>query len=267
MLNPQINTKIIDAVTPLLITFDEGPNIARTLEKLSWARRIVVVDSGSTDGTLDVLKRFPQVVCFNRKFDTFAKQCNFGLMQIRTEWVLSLDADYELSTELVQELHDLVQEDSVAGYRAAFVYRIYGKPLRGTLYPPRVVLHRVKSGSYKSEGHGHRVSLTGKVLDLRGTIYHDDRKPLSRWMASQQSYARVEADYLLSSVPRSLPMPDRIRRMAWPAPLLILPYVLFAKGCILDGWPGWYYALQRFLAEAIIALEMIDRRLRRKVRS
>lgn len=266
MLNPQINTRIVDAITPLVITFDEAPNIARTLEKLSWARRIVVVDSGSTDGTQDILKRFPQVDCFSRKFDTFAKQCNFGLTQIKTEWVLSLDADYELSSELVQELHDLRQEESVVGYRTSFVYRIHGRPLRGTLYPPRVVLHRVKSGSYKSDGHGHRVSLIGKVLNLHGVIYHDDRKPLSRWMASQQSYARVEADYLLSTVPQSLPVLDRIRRMAWPAPLLILPYVLFAKLCILDGWPGWYYALQRFLAEAIVALEIIDRKLRRKGR-
>ncbi len=266
MLNPQINTGIIDAITPLIITFDEAPNIARTLEKLSWARRIVVIDSGSTDGTQDILKRFPQVECFSRTFDTFAKQCNFGLTQIKTEWVLSLDADYELSSELVQELHDLREEDSVVGYRASFVYRIYGRPLRGTLYPPRVVLHRAKSGSYKSEGHGHRVRLSGKVLNLQGVIYHDDRKPLSRWMTSQLSYARVEADYLLSTVPQSLPPPDRMRRMAWPVPLLIFPYVLFAKLCILDGWPGWYYALQRFLAEAIIALEIIDRKLRRTIR-
>ena len=267
MLNPQITSKLIEAVTPLVITFDEAPNIARTLEKLSWARRIVVIDSGSTDGTLEILKRFPQVDCFTRQFDTFAKQCNFGLTKINTEWVLSLDADHELSSDLVRELHNLQAEESVAGYRASFVYRIYGRPLRGTLYPPRVVLHRVNAGSYKSEGHGHRVSLSGKVLDLQGIIYHDDRKPLSRWMVSQQSYARVEVDYLISSVRQSLPVQDRIRRMAWPAPLLILPYVLFAKRCILDGWPGWYYALQRFLAEAIIALEMIDRKLRRKVRA
>lgn len=254
---------MIDAITPLLITLDEAPNIARTLAKLTWARRIVVVDSGSVDGTLDILARYPQVDRFDRPFDSFAAQCNFGLAQIRTEWVMSLDADYELSDALVRELGDPPQSETAAGFRASFVYRVYGRPLRGTLYPPRIVLYRARSAHYENEGHGHRVVLTGKVCPLRGVIYHDDRKSLSRWLASQQRYAQVEADYLLNAAPQSLSFSDRIRRMAWPAPMLVFPYVLIAKRCLLDGWHGWYYALQRLLAETLIALEIIDQRLRR----
>jgi len=86
---------MIDAITPLVVTLDEAPNIARTLDKLTWARRIVVVDSGSVDGTIEILKRYPQVDRFDRTFDSFAEQCNFGLAQVQTEWVLSLDADYD----------------------------------------------------------------------------------------------------------------------------------------------------------------------------
>lgn len=93
---------MIDAITPLVVTLDEAPNIARTLDKLTWARRIVVVDSGSVDGTIEILKRYPQVDRFDRTFDSFAEQCNFGLAQVQTEWVLSLDADYELSDDLVR---------------------------------------------------------------------------------------------------------------------------------------------------------------------
>jgi hypothetical protein len=52
-----------------------------------------------------------------------------------------------------------------------------------------------------------------------------------------------------------------MRRLGWLAPLLVLPYVLFVKGCILDGRAGWYYALQRLFAETMIALELLDRRL------
>lgn len=258
---------MIDTITPLLITLDEEPNIARTLGRLSWARRIVVVDSGSVDGTLDLLARYPQVDRFHRPFDSFASQCNFGLAQIRTEWVLSLDADYELSDELVRELADLQHLETVAGFRASFVYRIYGRPLRGTLYPPRIVLHRVQGTHYENEGHGHRVALAGEVRSLRGVIYHDDRKPLSRWLASQQRYAQIEANYLLGATPQSLSFSDRIRRMAWPAPMLVFLYVLIAKRCILDGWRGWYYSLQRLLVEILIALEIIDQRLRRGFRS
>ena len=54
---------------------------------------------------------------------------------------------------------------------------------------------------------------------------------------------------------------DRLRRMAWPAPIVVFFYVLVIKGCLLDGWPGWFYALQRGVAECMIALELIDRRL------
>src|SRR6516164_709962 len=120
----------MESITPLIITLDEVPNIARTLDKLAWARRIVVVDSGSTDGTVEVLARYPHVTLFKRRFDSFANQCNFGLAQIETEWALSLDADYELSDPLVEELLNLHETEGVVGYRASFVYRIHGRPLR-----------------------------------------------------------------------------------------------------------------------------------------
>ena len=122
------NAQLFDGITPLLITFNEAPNIARTLDKLGWARRIVVVDSGSSDGTLEILARYPQVALFTRAFDNFADQCNFGLAQVQTEWVLSLDADYELSQELVDELRALKPHEHTTGYRARFIYRIYGRP-------------------------------------------------------------------------------------------------------------------------------------------
>ncbi len=254
---------MIEAITPLIITFNEVPNIARTIDKLAWARRIIVVDSGSTDGTLDVLARYPHIALFKRAFDSFADQCNFGLAQVETEWALSLDADYELSDVLVAELSNLREMDGVAGYCASFVYRIHGRPLRGTLYPPRIVLYRVKNARYANEGHGHKVSISGDVRALSGVIYHDDRKPLSRWLASQQNYARHEADYLLKADTRLISTSDWVRRMAWPAPLLVFFYVLVVKGCLFDGWPGWFYTLQRVLAECMVALELIDRRLRR----
>jgi len=254
---------LIEAITPLLITFDEAPNIVRTLDKLVWARRIVVVDSGSTDGTLDILARYPQVTLFKRAFDSFADQCNFGLDQVESEWVLSLDADYEMSDRLIEEMSNLRDVEGIAGYRASFVYRIHGRPLRGALYPPRIVLYRAKNARYANEGHGHRVTLCGDVGALSGVIYHDDRKPLSRWLTSQQSYARIEADYLLKADACVLSAPDRLRRLAWPAPIVVFFYVLVVKGCLFEGWPGWYYTLQRMLAECMIALELIDRRLRR----
>jgi len=252
---------LLETVTPLIITFDEVANIVRTLDKLTWAGRIVVVDSGSTDGTLDVLSRYPQIALFKRGFDSFANQCNFGLAQIRSEWVLSLDADYELSDRLIQEFLNLRETEGVGGYRASFVYRIQGRPLRATLYPPRVVLYRAKDARYTDEGHGHRVTVSGQVRELSGVIYHDDRKPPSRWLSSQQRYARVEADYLFKADTSVLSAWDRLRRIAWPAPIIVFFYVLVVKRCLFDGWSGWFYTMQRVTAECMIALELIDRRI------
>lgn len=251
-----------DQITPLIITYNEAPNIARTVGKLLWAKRIVVIDSGSTDETLDMLRSFPQVDVIEHPFSDFASQCNFGLGQVDTPWVLSLDADYELSDELVEELSGLRAPDNVAGYRARFVYRIHGHALRGTLYPPRAVLYRKDKAHYGNVGHGHRVAIDGEISPLAGVIYHDDRKPLARWFDSQQRYARAEARYLIETPREKLKRMGRIRRLGWASPIAVLFYTLFVKGCILDGWPGWYYALQRLCAETLITLELLDLRLR-----
>lgn len=256
-----------DTVTPLLITFNEIQNIERTLARLDWAGRIVVIDSGSTDGTLEILAKDSRIEVVHRPFDSFAEQCNFGLTHIRTDWVLSLDADYELSEDFVSELAGLAPTPEDSGYKAAFVYRIHGHALRGTLYPPRTVLYRVGRARYENEGHGHRIRLQGRVSNLEGVIYHDDRKPLSRWLASQLKYAAREAAHLLETPPERMGRVDRIRLMGWPAPILVLGYVLFAKGAILDGKAGWFYAFQRLLAEVLLALELLDRRLSAGTRS
>jgi glycosyltransferase involved in cell wall biosynthesis len=252
---------VLNQITPLVITYNEAPNIRRTLDKLFWARRIVVIDSGSTDDTLEFARSYPQVEVIQHPFADFASQCNFGLTQVSSSWVLSLDADYELSDELVKELQALAPPASAGGYRTRFVYRIYGRSLRGTLYPPRTVLYRRERAIYRNEGHGHRVIIQGDVRDFDGVIYHDDRKPLARWFESQQRYAKLEADFLLSPGGNALKRTDKLRLRAWLAPMGVLFYCLLAKGCLLDGWPGWYYVLQRVIAEAAIALEILDRRL------
>jgi hypothetical protein len=123
------------------------------------------------------------------------------------------------------------------------------------------VLYRREGAYYRNQGHGHRVVLAGAVEPLSGRIFHDDRKPLSRWLASQQRYAAREAEYLTGTQRNALRTTDRIRRMGWPAPILVFFYTLLFKGCLFDGWPGWYYVLQRTLAEIMIALEIVDRRL------
>jgi glycosyltransferase involved in cell wall biosynthesis len=247
-------------LTVMILTFNEAPNLRRTLSQLTWAKRIVLIDSGSQDDTLKIAAEFTQVEVFHRPFDSFAAQCNFGLAQIGSSWVLSLDADYVLSDALVQELKEL-RDDGFCAFRARFIYCIHGRRLRGTLYPPRTVLYRRKDAYYVDCGHGHKVIVPGVIGALKGVIFHDDRKALVRWMGSQIQYARREADYLMATPKRQLTRNDRIRRTGVIAPLIILPYVLLRKGCILDGLAGWRYGLERLFAEVAIALALLERRL------
>ncbi len=257
-----MKNRIAADVTVMVLAYNEAPNIGRCLERLRWAKRVLMIDSGSTDTTLEIARRFNNVDILHRPFDDFASQCNFGLAAVTTPWVLSLDADYELSQGLIEELSELAESGAV-GYSARFKYRIYGRQLRASLYPPRVVLYRTAAARYRNEGHGHRVVVNGNVAKLSGEIYHDDRKPLSRWLASQLKYAKAEADHLLSARATDLRRTDRIRLLAWPAPVLVFFYTLIVKRCVLDGWAGWLYVLQRTFAEVLVAIELVDRKLRR----
>lgn len=252
-----------DQITPVIITYNEAPNIERTLDKLFWARRIVVVDSGSSDKTIDILSRSPHVAIFRRRFTNFAEQWNFGLEQVSTPWVLSLDADYELSERFIDEILSLRPSDDSVGYSADFVYRIYGRALRGSLYPKRTLLFRKSEAAYEMDGHTQRLIINGGVQHLACPVYHDDRKSLSRWFESQQRYAADEANHLLSVPRMQLSRADKLRLMVWPAPLGIFLYVLLVKGCIFDGWPGWLYALQRTIAEMLLSIALIERKLSR----
>ena len=251
-------------ITPLIIVFNEAPNIGRTLKMLEWAREIVIVDSGSTDSTLEIVRDFPQVRLVTRVFDTFARQCNFGLEQIETEWVLSLDADYVLTDEWLGELTALTVSPDVMGFTTEFVYCVHGRPLRASLYPPRTVLYRRDRASYRDDGHGHRVVIAGECRRFTAKMLHDDRKPLSRWFAAQIRYADAEALKLVEAPLQQLNFADRLRRCIWCAPLLVLVYTLVAKRLILDGRAGLQYVFQRTLAELMLYLCLLELRIARK---
>jgi glycosyltransferase involved in cell wall biosynthesis len=142
---------VLNEITPLIITFNEEPNIARTLSKLTWAREVVIVDSYSRDRTRELAAAaHPKVRWFERKFTSHADQWTFALEAtgITTEWVLALDADYVLTDALVEELKQLRPAALTNGFEARFVYCIEGQPLRCGAYPPVVVLFRRAHAKY-----------------------------------------------------------------------------------------------------------------------
>ncbi|HEU5460200.1 MAG TPA: glycosyltransferase, partial [Pyrinomonadaceae bacterium] len=83
---------MLDQITPLILTYNEAPNIGRTLKSVNWAKDIVIVDSFSDDNTLEIAASFPSVRVFQRTFDSHRNQWQFGLKEtgVATPWVLAL---------------------------------------------------------------------------------------------------------------------------------------------------------------------------------
>lgn len=260
---------MLEEITPLILTLNEEPNIERVLAPLAWARRVVVVDSGSTDDTLHILSRYANVRVFTRAFDAHASQWNFALTRtgIETDWILALDADYVLSEALIEEMRTLKVGSDVSGYAARFRYCVFGEPIRSGAYPPVTILYRRSGATYVQEGHTQRIRVSGLVGQLINLVDHDDRKPLARWLESQRTYAQVEADYLCSAPTADLGPVERLRLMIWPAPILMFVYTYWVRGGVLDSWRGLYYSLQRAYAELVLSLELLDRKLRRAERT
>lgn len=253
----------LDQVTTLILTYNEEANIGRTLASLSWAKRIVVIDSYSTDRTLEILTQNPKVEVVQRGFDTHANQWNAGLDRIHSGWVLSLDADYLITSELKAELRralgraDLLQID---GYRIPFRYCVFGKPLRGTVLPPRLALFRHKSGRYVDDGHTQLLQLNGRCADLMSPIFHDDRKSLSRWLWAQNRYLQLEVTKLQRTPRNQLSLADQLRKQHVVAPFAVLLLCLIWHRGLFDGWRGWFYAFQRLYVETLLSLMLWEAR-------
>jgi glycosyltransferase involved in cell wall biosynthesis len=249
---------MLEQITPLILTYNEAPNIARALAGLSWAKDIVLVDSFSDDETIAIAHSFANVRVVQRAFDNHRNQWEFGLAEtgIATPWVLALDADYVASPEVVAELRELQPSAGTVGYRAKFVYCINGKRLRSGIYPPVTVLYRRDAATYVQDGHTQRVALNGNIEELSATLLHDDRKPFRRWWRSQARYTELEAQKLLAADVTQLDLQDRMRRWIVVVPPGMFIYCLLVRGGILDGWQGFYYAFQRTVAELMLSVNL-----------
>jgi len=218
----QVTNSSLSLVTPMVLTYNEEVNIDRVLTNLTWAERVLVIDSFSTDNTLDILKKYPNVHLVQRKFDSFAAQCNYGLGLISTDWVLSLDADYVLTSEFIAEVKRILDNPKHKAYQSEFKFCVFGKPLRSDNTTARTVLYRTEDAYYINTGHQHRIQLAHEVGNIKSKILHDDRKSLSRWLGAQDRYLKIEA-------------------RLW-----------------LNGWRGWFYTMQRTLVEILLAIRMIE---------
>jgi glycosyltransferase involved in cell wall biosynthesis len=255
-----IDRAMLKKITPVLLTYNEAANIRRTLAQLSWASRIVVVDSFSTDATASILREFANVSFYQRKFDSQARQWQFATQEtaIATPWMLALDADYVVTGALIAELATLSDDEDVAAYKIAFDYAIFSRRLAASLYPANTLLLRMGRFQVIERGHAEVWRVEGLVKRLKSKVIHDDWKSLDRWIWSQLRYMQLERESLAGR--RGLK--TWLREHPPLMPIVVFLYCLFGKRLIFAGRAGMYYALQRSMAEAILSLLIMDRSLR-----
>jgi glycosyltransferase involved in cell wall biosynthesis len=253
-----------DAITPVILTLNEEANIRSTLEPLSWARRVIVLDSGSTDRTETIAKTFQNVDWMTRRFDTHAEQWRHALTAagVSTEYALALDADMRVSDDLLRETESAFLDRRFAGGLISFEFRVYGRELAGTLCPAQLRLFRPGGVRISQPGHTQCFSIDGPVYDFTARLVHEDRKPLDLWLASQLRYARLERDRL-ESAPRGgwkAGWKDVLRRRGLMPPIAALAAWLRAGGPF-GGAQARFYASQRLAYECILQMQLLESRL------
>jgi glycosyltransferase involved in cell wall biosynthesis len=226
-----------------IVTHNEEANLARTLASVRWADQIIVVDSHSTDRTAEIARGFNATVIV-RDWPGFAPQKNFAIAQCTGAWVLSLDADEELSPDLQTEIRNLLHTNPTAD--AFYLKRrnlFLGRWMRhGGFYPDAKLrlFRRTAAGTPQfTERPVHEVIPFDRTAPtLNSDIIHHAYPTLTSYIEHMDRYSTLSAPLLAAKgrTSRSLP--------AFVARVLLVPHLTFAKNYIvrlgfLDGREGF----------------------------
>jgi glycosyltransferase involved in cell wall biosynthesis len=238
-------------ITPVILTYNEEPNIAATLSALAWASRVVVVDSGSIDRTAEIARSFPNVAWFVRKFDSHAAQWSYAVhdTSIDTGYVLALDADMRPAEGFPEELERFTEQTGHAGI-VPFEYVVQGEPLMGSIYPAQIRIFTPEDICIEQRGHTQVFSTSVPLYRFRSKLIHEDLKPFSRWLSNQLKYASLEADRIRHSSTGG--MRDRLRRTGF-SPAIWGAYAYLRSGGPFKGGASRAYAQERMVFEALLA--------------
>jgi glycosyltransferase involved in cell wall biosynthesis len=245
-------------VSACIITFNEADRIGDCIASLAFCDEIVVVDSHSTDATVDIAKRMGARV-LQRPFDGFRSQKQFAIEHAAHDWVLCLDADERVSDVLrtaieTERVHGFA---GAAGYRFARLSEYFGKFLRhGNAYPDRVLrLFDRRRGGWRGTREVHEAaSVDGDVRTLKGDLIHYPYRSLEQQLLKTQRYARMMAEHDFARGKRAT-LGKLIVSPAWR---FWRGYVL--RGGFLDGWHGLVYAYVRanYVRQKTIMLWMLQ---------
>lgn len=271
-------------LTAVVLTRDEEVNIERCLASVAWADQVIVVDSGSADGTV-ALARSIGADIVEQPWLGFSAQREFALRlpEVRNDWIYFVDADEWVSPALASEIAGQLRATDCAAFAQRFRLVFQDTWIRHCgWYNGSWVVRLVDRRYCKFDGSemGERAQVDGPVGRLANDIVDEDRKGLAKWLSKHVRYAELEQRR--RGTP--LPLPERIRRfrsrdrtdtrplartvlkdLVFPSipakPLAVFLYMYLVRLGVLDGRAGlrfcffhaWYQAAVGGLqAEAVL---------------
>lgn len=260
------------SVSLLITTQDEELNIRDCLASvISWADQVLVLDSGSTDRTLELCRTYGAEVFSHGPYEGAAKQRNWALdhLQFKHPWILLLDADERVSPALAKEIAEVVARDGdgKVGFWINRRFIFYGKWIRHSGWYPSWNIRLFKRGKARHElrAVGPHIHLEGEAGRLKHDLIHEDIRDLSFWIAKHNRYSNWEAyEYvrrlardrqvsLGGSAPFQVKIKRWIKESIWPnlpgrAIVLFVYLYLFRLG-FLDGKHGLRFCVMHAVFE------------------
>jgi glycosyltransferase involved in cell wall biosynthesis len=274
-------------ISVVILTFNAEATIDATLRSVSGlSDDIHVVDSGSTDATLEIVARFTDKVT-SHPFESYGAQRNWAMdnLDLRHDWQLHLDADERLTPELAGELADLSSRGfpgEAVGYFVPRLTWFLGRPIRhGGLYPSwHMRLFRRGRGRCETRKYDQHFYVDGPSGRLRGAMIDDMRMSISEWVTRHNRWADAEADELEQpSYGEGVIRPDasgdlvqrkRAQRERYNrAPLFARAVAFFLYRYVLrlgflDGAPGLvFFGLGTLWFRFLVDAKLYERRLQR----
>ncbi len=222
-----------------IIAFNEEKKIRQCLESVKWMDEIIVVDSFSTDKTVEICRLYTDKV-FQREWPGHVKQKQFALKQATGDWILSLDADERLSPKAIANIKEaLAGSPSVDGFSFPRVSFYLGRWIRhGGWYPDRK-LRLVRKGCawWGGDDPHDKLMTNGEVQNLQGEILHYVYNDISHQLNTVDSFSRVSAQEWHKQGKRF----NLLLLLCRPLIRFLEMYIW--KGGILDGMPGFIIAV------------------------
>jgi len=226
----------VKTLSVITVTLNEERNIAACLASVRWANELIVVDSGSTDRTIEIAKQYASSV-LTVEWQGYGATKNYALDQASGEWVLWLDADERVTPELAEEIKSVIarQDDRKAGYTVARRAYFLGRWIKHCgWYPSRVTrLFRRTQGRFSESKVHERLIVQGTVGELRNDMLHYTDPDLGHYFEKFNRYTSLAADDMLMAG-RRFSLLDLLVR---PSFLFVKMY--FLRLGLLDGLHGF----------------------------